>query len=343
MSSPRPEVRSIDPPHVVPGGRVRIHGVGFSPERAHAHRVYFGERRAEIARISEDTITAVVPEDALAEIPEVRVEVDGASSQPLRVSVAYTLADELQPVANPVFDRDKHLYVTLSGSRGEKVPVSVYRVGEDGEVEPYVSDIVNATGLAWGPEDCLYVSSREEGVVYRVESDRRLGIVADELGTATGIAFDPDGVLYVGDRRGTIFRVERNGEPRSFCRLPPSVSAYHLAFDARGDLFVTGPSLSSIDPVYRVDRSGEVAVHCGGFGRPQGMAFDAEGRLYVSEGLVGTSGIYRLGADGRPERFVASPPVVGLAFDGEGGIVVAGSSTVYYVEADIVGEPPGSR
>ena len=135
-------------------------------------------------------------------------------------------------MANPVFDREGRLYVTLSGSRGEKVPVSVYRIVIDGDVEPYSGEILNPTGLAWGPDDCLYVSSREDGTVYRIGANRDVEVYADELGTATGIAFDPEGILYVGDRRGTIFRIEPNGEPRSFCRLDPSVAAYHLAFDS---------------------------------------------------------------------------------------------------------------
>ena len=277
-------------------------------------------------RVSARTISTVVPNQAM---PEVRVERDGVSSGTYSISLADRIADELQPVQNPVFDREGKLYVAFSGSRGEKVPVSVYCIDGDGEIEPFVSDILNPTGLAWGPDDCLYVSSREEGTVYRVSSDREAELVADELGTATGLAFDPEGILYVGDRRGTIFRIEPNGEPRSFVHLEPSVAAYHMVFDGEGNLFVTAPSLASVDPVYRIDVHAQVTKAYEGFGRPQGMAFDDEGTLYVTEGLIGGSGVYRIRPDGSPERVVASPPLVGLAFDGTGGLVLAGSSTVY--------------
>ena len=77
MSTPPPQVREIDPPYVVPGGRVAIRGVGFVPERAHAHRVFFGDHRAQVTRVSSDTIAAIVPEDALSEMSDVRVEIDG--------------------------------------------------------------------------------------------------------------------------------------------------------------------------------------------------------------------------------------------------------------------------
>lgn len=337
MTSQPPRVRAIDPPHVVPGGRIAILGDGFDSEHAHTQHVFFGDRRASVTRVSPGTIAAIVPDEAL---PEVRVERNGTASNPHPVSVAQTLANELDPVANPVFDREGRLYVTFSGSRGEKVPVSVYRIDTDGDIEPFASDIVNPTGLAWGPDDRLYVSSREDGTVYRVDSNGDSEIVADELGVATGLAFDRDGILHVGDRRGTIYRIEPNGEPRSFARLEPSVAAFHLAFDQEGYLYITAPSLASVDPVYRIGPDGHVTVFCGGFGRPQGMAFDTEENLYVTEGLVGDSGVYRIDRDRSVERIAAASPLVGLAFDGDGGLALAATSSIYLLDTGIAGLLP---
>lgn len=336
MSFKEPRIRGTDPPHSVPGGRIHILGEGFDPTRAHEHRVFFGDCRAQVCRISESHISAVVPTGAM---PEVQVTVAGATTTPFRVSIATMLAGELQPVANPALDREGNLYVTLSGSRGERVPVSVFRIEPDGEVTPFTSEVVNPTGLAWGPDDCLYVSSRQDGSVYRIGKDQKVDLIADELGIATGLAFDREGVLHVGDRRGTIFRIERNGEPRSFCRLEPSVAAYHMAFDREGQLFVTAPSLAPVDPIYRVSREGEVGVFVNGFGRPQGMAFDAEGNLYVTEGLAGDSGVYRISPRGEAEKVVASPPLVGLAFDEKGSVALAGLSAVFQLEMGIAGQP----
>ena len=329
MTPNRPHVHAVNPAHAVPGGRVAILGEGFDAVRAQENRVYFGDKRAQVTRVSRDTLSAIVPDSAM---PEVRVEIGDSISAPLPVSIASVIAEELQPVANPVFDSEGRLYVTLSGSRGEKVPVSVFCVETDGEIRPFASEIVNATGLAFGPDGYLYVSSREEGAIYRVSSDREVELVADELGVATGIAFDSDGILYVGDRRGTVYRIEPNGEPRSFCHLEPSVAAYHLVFDRDGDLLVTVPTLSSVDGVYRVNRAGDVNLFVGGFGRPQGMAFDAEGDLYVTEGLAGDSGVYRVTPEGSVERAIAAPPLVGLAFDGRGRVVLAGTSTVFQLD-----------
>ena len=62
------------------------------------------------------------------------------------------------------------------------------------------------------------------------------------------------GNLYVGDRSGTIFKIGRDRQIFVFAMLEPSVAAYHLAFGNDGNLYVTGPTTSSFDAVYR-DRS----------------------------------------------------------------------------------------
>src|SRR3712207_8541139 len=51
-----------------------------------------------------------------------------------------------------------------------------------------------------------------------------------------------------------------------------------------------------------------------GLGRPQGMAFDAEDRLYVAASLGGRRGVVRIDQDRNAELFLSGPNVVGLAF-----------------------------
>lgn len=332
-----PVIDKVSPDHAVPGGRLSLIGSGFGPLRAHALRVYFGETRAQITRVSEELISVIVPQsNGLA---AVRVEMDGKKSEPFPTSVARLIADDLHPVANPAFDPNGNLFVTFSGSRGQKVPVSIFQIGPDKKAEPYLSEITNPTGIAIGRDGHLYISSRQEGAVYRVGPDKEIHLVADELGIATGIAFDPDGILHVGDRQGTIYRIEPNGEPRSFCQLPPSVAAFHLAFDGGGNLFVSGPSLSSVDSIYRVTPVGGVEIFHTGLGRPQGLAFDTKGNLYVAEALAGDSGVYRITPDGSRDFLVSSPPLVGLAFDGRGGVALAGTTAVFHLDVGIRGKP----
>src|SRR5215469_14118533 len=102
------------------------------------------------------------------------------------------------------------------------------------------------------------------------------------MGIATGLAFDRAGNLYVGDRSGTIFKIGSDRQIFVFATLEPSLAAYHLAFHPSGDLYVTGPTTSSFDRVYRITKGGDVKVFYRGLGRPQGLAFDRDTNLYVA-------------------------------------------------------------
>jgi sugar lactone lactonase YvrE len=269
-------------------------------------------------------LAAVVPAGLDAGRAPVRV-----GSGTAYIDIAAPFATGLHQVDNPVFDRDGNLYVTYSGTRGQQVPVSIFRVRANGTRETFSSGIVNPTSMAIDPEGKLYVSSRFEGIVYRVASDGTAETFASDLGVACGLAFASDGTLFVGDRSGTIFRVDRKGQATTFSTLPASVAAFHLAFGPDRALYVTGPTLSSYDSVYRIDESGTVTTRYSGFGRPQGVAFDPQGALHVVEALAGASGLYRLSSDGEPELVLAGPGLVGVAFDLHGGIVVTSNDTAY--------------
>jgi len=278
-------------------------------------------KRARVVYASPSVLTVVVPE--IAGGGRTTVRIDGVPGETAYVEVATTFATGLHQVDNPVFDREGNLYVTFSGTRGQEVPVSIFCVRPNGTRETFSSGIVNPTSMAIDPEGRLYVSSRFEGTVYRVAADGSPTPFASDLGVACGLAFGPDGTLYVGDRSGTIFRVDRNGRAEAFAAVPPSVAAFHLALAPDGALHVTAPTLSSYDGIYRIDPGGVVTEPYIGFGRPQGLAFDAGGTLFVVEALAGDSGLYRLSTGPRaPELVLAGPGLVGVAFDPNGGLIV---------------------
>jgi sugar lactone lactonase YvrE len=91
--------------------------------------------------------------------------------------------------------------------------------------------------------------------------------------------------------------------------------------------------------VYRIAQTGEVEIFYRGLGRPQGIAFDAEGRLYVAASLAGRRGVVRIGGDGRPELFLSGPNIVGLAFSPSRSMIVASSNSLYRVDVNIQGRP----
>jgi sugar lactone lactonase YvrE len=183
--------------------------------------------------------------------------------------------------------------------------------------------------MAMDPQGRLYVSSRFEGTVYRLSADGATEPFAHHLGVACGLAFSADGTLFVGDRSGTIFKVDQSGHASTFASLPASVAAFHLALGPDGAVYVNGPTLSSYDELYRITADGNVTKQAGRFGRPQGLAFDRSGTLYVVEALAGASGLYRVPPSGTPELVLSGPGLVGVAFDSANNMVVASNETAY--------------
>ena len=318
---------AIRPSKAIEGGRITIEGSDFPVGGPTLPVVQIGDVPARVVFASSTKLTVVVP--AGLEAGRAPVRISGVPGETAFVDVAAPVATGLHQVDNPVFDRRGNLYVTFSGNRGQEVPVSIFRVTPNGTRETFSTGIVNPTSMAVDAEDRLYVSSRFEGTVYRVGDDGSVQPFATDLGVACGLAFAPDGTLYVGDRSGTVFRVDRNGHAEMFATLPASVAAFHLAMGPDGALYVTGPTLSPYDSLYRIGADGTVATRYSGFGRPQGLAFDPRGQMFVVDALAGASGLYRVPAVGDPELVLSGPGLVGVAFDAGGTLVVASNDTAY--------------
>lgn len=327
-SSTASRITGVRPLWGVEGGWLTISGNGFSIEPLPDVRI--GNVPARILAGSGRELKVCIPAGLDGGSTAVRLE--SAPGESALLQIGAPLATGLHLVDSPAFDRDGNLFVTFSGSRGQQSPVSIYVVRPDGSREPFVTELPNPTSLALDPQGRLHVSSRFDGSVYLVDEHGSAEVVATDLGVACGIAFDAQGVLFVGDRAGSILRVE-NGRASAVAAVPPSIAAFHLAFGPDGSLFVTGPTLNTRDCIYRVSPAGAVDVFYEGFGRPQGLAFDREGRLYVADAIAGAGGLYRFGADGSgPELLISVGGLVGLAFGPDGAIAVASGDTVYRFE-----------
>lgn len=324
---PAPLVTAVQPPRAIEGGRVTLVGSGFHVDSVDPPEVHVQNRPARVVFASSSRVSIVVP-PGIVDGGRVPVRFGNSQDENVGIDLAVPIATGLHQVDNPIIDRAGNLYLTYSGTRGQQVPVSIFKVAPNGTRETFSSSVVNPTSMAIDSEGRLYVSSRFEGAVYRLAEDGSAEPFATDLGIACGLAFAPDGSLFVGDRSGTIFSVNRFGKATTFASLPSSVAAFHLAVGVDA-LYVSAPTLSSYDPVYRLSFDGTVTIHTQRFGRPQGLAFDPNGSLFVVEALAGASGLYRLGERGEPELVLAGSSLIGAAFDLRGGLVICSNDTAY--------------
>jgi len=332
-----PHIESVSPALALAGGEIRITGSGLRPQQLLRPRVQFGEVEGGVVVSSSSFLVARVPEGATS--GPVVVAADGQISNAQSVKVAVPIAENLHPVTSPALDAEGSIYVTFSGSRGQKVPVAIFKIDTNYTVKPFVTEMMNATSIAFDRAGQMYVSSRHDGAVYRVSPNGSMTTYAEGMGIATGIAFDRNQNLYVGDRSGTIFKIGSDQQVFVFATLEPSVSAYHLAFGPQGDLFVTGPTTSSFDSVNRIDPHGTVHTFYRGLGRPQGLAFDVTGNLYVAASLGGRRGIVKLTPDGKASLEIAGHGLVGLAFALGRSAILATTDAVHHLSWNLQGLP----
>ena len=81
--------------------------------------------------------------------------------------------------------------------------------------------------------------------------------------------------------------------------------------------------------MYQVDPHGHVEVFYRGLGRPQGLAFDVDGNLYVAASLHGRRGIVKITPDRQASLAVSGQNLVGLAFAPGKAAVLATNSGLH--------------
>ncbi len=333
------KILSVNPKYAITGGEVLINCEGLKLEHAETFKCLFNETEARIIGASSSKVLAIVPDDLDASEVKISFENDGEKSEAFQITIGKKLADDLHLVANPAIDpKDDSIILTRSGTRGQQFPVTLFRLETDGFLNEMSAEVMNPTGLAFNQKGKLFITNRADGEVFQLNSDSEAVTIESDLGVATGIAFDTDGNMFVGDRSGNIFKISEMGNRESWAVLEPSVSAYHLAFGLDGNLFVTAPGLCSFDSVFRLDKDGLDTVFYKGLGRPQGLAFDNEGNLYVAACLKGRHGIVKISENGeKAEIFVAGNGIVGLCFSRKGEMIVAAGNSVYSLPLGIQG------
>jgi len=128
-------VTAVAPGRAIEGGRVTIFGSDFPVDQPLLPDVRVGNLRARVVYASPTRIAALVP-SGITESGRVPVSVAGIPGEVAFLEVAVPFATGLHQVDNPVFDREGNLYVTYSGTRGQQVPVSIFRASIPGVLSP---------------------------------------------------------------------------------------------------------------------------------------------------------------------------------------------------------------
>ena len=173
--------------------------------------------------------------------------------------------------------------------------------------------------VAWVPGATLYA---------------RVGaLVATGLHQVDNPVFGPDGALYVtySGSRGqqasvSIFRIPANGGAREPF-VHGLVNPTSMVMGPDGRLYVSSRFEGR---VYRVFDDGHYEVMASGLGVACGLAFDAEGALYVGD-RSGT--IFRIHPSGRTETFATVPSSVAafhLAMSPDGSLYVSAPTLASY-------------
>ena len=241
-----------------------------------------------------------------------------------------TFASGLDHPEGLAFDRHGHLWV--GGEAGQ-----IYRISPDGKkVETVANTGGFNLGIAFSPEGWLLVCDCGGRKLWRYEpATGELSVFAatsarKPLGHVNFPVFDRAGRLYVsesgtwGKRDGVVHRFSADGRGEPWVKNLRFANG--LALDAaESALYVVQSTKDNIlrVPILATGRPGRAGVFVDGVAHvPDGLAFDAEGFLYVS--CYGDNRIWRVSPRGKKYLLADDPTSIGInratnvAFGGTG-------------------------
>ena len=263
------------------------------------------------------TLTAMAPVEIwgtrLGDLRGVAVDAEGrvwvtdyASGRLLRLDApghARVVASGLRGPIGIAFDRTGRLLVV------EHEAGRVVHVSSAGAISVVAAGLRRPRWIAVAEDDTVYISAQvgadgdphdesRPGVVVALAQAGRSSVVVGGLRDPQGLAIH-DGVLYVAARGGRpgdddpIVRAARGGAGPVIELTDGSIrKPIGVAIDDAGTVFLTASRLVLPDNhvagvVARLDRAAGVDVFAAGAEEPQGLAFDRDGNLYLTEGPSG--------------------------------------------------------
>jgi gluconolactonase len=204
------------------------------------------------------------------------------------------------------------------------------------EIRVFADGLDHPEGVTWGPDGDVYAGG-EAGQVYRIDAaTRQPRELGSSGGFTLGVVADGDGCLYTCD---PVNRCVQVFAPDGACRRyadgapdEPIVAPNHLAFDSRGNLYVSdcGRWKQHDGRIYRIRPGGEAEIWCSTLSTmPNGVCLGpGEEHLYVAMTLapprISRVAIRADGSAGEVEDVCIIDGTLpdGLAFDENGDLYV---------------------
>lgn len=252
----------------------------------------------------------------------------------------------------------------------------VVRVEADGGRTPLVTDVKQPRWLAVHEDGTLYISARrltrgtdpepddessEPGLILALSPGGPLTVFADGFKKLQGLAVDHDAVFAATQGTeasaridGVVFRIPilADGSAGTAAQMGPRdefKKPVGLARDRLGALYVTTQELTLIEDrsrraLAKLDSEAGVSLFGEGFEKPQGLAFDGDGNLYLTDG-GGAGTVVRFRAPSPPR--LTTPPFTAQAELMVTGTAEAGARIDVFVgdvaaPVSVIADPAGA-
>ena len=332
----KPHIAQVTPPAAIAGGELQIRGKGFA--RSERPLVTIGEIGAPLVISSDSFVIARVPEGASA--GDLVIRSAGQTSESWACDIGVLIAENLHPVSNPAVDNFGNIYTTFSGSRGQKVPVAVYKIDLNLAMKPFIAEMMNATGP--GIRRSRHALHQQPLRWFRLPGDAVTAACRSTWKAWAWLPASPSTASTIYTSATAAAPFSRSAPTARFSSSPRSSPPWRpIIWRSDRTATCTSPApplrasiASTASPTTAKWRS-SIAAWAG----RKGMAFDEEGNLYVASSIGGRRGVVRIGQDRQADLFLSGPGIVGLAFTPSRAMIVATTNALHRVDVGIKGRP----